>query len=51
MMSNKLLEIKNLHAGVAGREDKGEILQGLDLAIALVRFMLFWGLMALVNLP
>ena len=32
MMSNKLLEIKNLHAGVAGREDKGEILQGLDLA-------------------
>ena len=34
MMSNKLLEIKNLHAGVAGREDKGEILQGLDLAIA-----------------
>lgn len=34
MMSNKLLEIKNLHAGVAGREDKGEILQGLDLEIA-----------------
>ena len=34
MMSNKLLEIKNLHAGVADREDKGEILQGLDLEIA-----------------
>ena len=32
-MSNKLLDIKNLHAGVAGREDKGEILQGLDLEI------------------
>ncbi len=32
-MSNKLLDIKNLHAGVAGREDTGEILKGLDLEI------------------
>ena len=32
-MSKKLLEIKDLHAGVADRQDKGEILRGLDLAI------------------
>lgn len=32
-MSEKLLEIKNLHATVADRDDKGEILQGLDLTV------------------
>ena len=32
-MSKKLLEIRDLHAGVADRQDKGEILQGLDLEI------------------
>ena len=32
-MSKKLLEIKDLRAGVADRQDKGEILQGLDLEI------------------
>ncbi|MGM9540040.1 ABC transporter ATP-binding protein, partial [Anaerovibrio sp.] len=32
-MSRKLLEIKDLHAGVAGRQDKGEILRGLELEI------------------
>ena len=32
-MSKKLLEIKDLHAGVADRQDKGEILRGLDLSI------------------
>ena len=32
-MSKKLLEIRDLRAGVADRQDKGEILQGLDLEI------------------
>ena len=32
-MSNKLLEIKNLHATAADRNDKGEILKGLNLEI------------------
>lgn len=32
-MSKKLLEIRDLHAGVADRQDKGEILRGLDLEI------------------
>ena len=32
-MSKKLLEIRDLHAGVADRQDKGKILQGLDLEI------------------
>ena len=33
IMSRKLLEIKDLHAGVADRQDKGEILRGLNLEI------------------
>ena len=33
VMSKKLLEIRDLRAGVADRQDKGEILQGLDLEI------------------
>lgn len=33
-MENNLLTIKNLHAVVAGKEDKGEILKGLDLTVA-----------------
>lgn len=32
-MSEKLLEIKDLHATVADREDQGEILQGLNLTV------------------
>ncbi len=32
-MSKKLLEIRDLRAGVADRQDKGEILRGLDLEI------------------
>lgn len=32
-MSRKLLKIKDLHAGVADRQDKGEILRGLNLEI------------------
>ena len=32
-MSKKLLEIRDLRAGVADRQDKGDILQGLDLEI------------------
>ena len=32
-MSKKLLEIRDLRAGVTDRQDKGEILQGLDLEI------------------